>query len=625
MSGIAGRYNPDGLSDDRENIIAMSEKIIHRGPDGEGYHIDSKAHMAVRRLAIIDPEGGSQPMYAAEGRYCIVYDGELYNYKEIRKELQEKGHVFTSSSDTEVILKSYMEWGKSCLLKFRGMYAFCIRDIKADTIFLVRDRMGIKPLYYAKTRDGTFVFASEIKAILAHDGIGASLYLPALDNLFSFAFCVAPYTFFEGIKQVLPGTWLEVSRKGIIEKEYWDIDIHGSFFDASFSDIACQLNEELRKAVRYSMVSDIPVATYLSGGIDSSAVTGICSALSNRKISTISITFDESGYEESSYARHIAARFATKHHEFKCSVTEEDVFKFVYAMEDPLSSLLSLPLYMLSRKARELGFKAVLSGDGSDEILAGYDYFKLIKSMDFIGRGIEGGCRVNILRSIFPGLQNRIQADIQHMFLKRFPVYHPAFPYRFNLYPDKEKLFSKEYLKKYSEGDRQELFFFDVNKLDGAPFLNQALYMETKMRLLNLTLPLSDKMSMANSVEVRPCFLDHDFVNFVFKIPPEYKLSVLNEKHILKESMRGFLPDAVRLRKKQPLQPPGQWFIKTIKPLVEHYLSKEVTESKGYFNHIVTDKLLKNSAEESMVLNAIAVTVLFVHMWDDIFICNNTN
>jgi asparagine synthase (glutamine-hydrolysing) len=620
MCGIAGIFSLKGLSMDGDVIKKMSHTLVHRGPDDEGYHLDAHAHLAARRLSIIDLAGGTQPIQNRDGTLTIVYNGEVYNFREIRDELVQKGVPFATQTDTEVILHAYAQWGEDCLGRLRGMFAFCIWDSDKRELFLARDRMGIKPLYHSTLPDGTFLFASEIKALLAYPGIEKSMYSRAIDNLLTYSFNTAPHTFFKGIYQVLPAHYMKVSPRGAEEHEYWDIDLDSPPLRGDERDLGRRVRHELEKSVRYSLVADVPVAAYLSGGIDSSAVVGMYSEMSDQKVRTVSITFDGADYDEAEYSRKVSTYFDTENIEFKCRIQPEHVANLIYYLEDPLATLLNLPLFLLSSKVKESGYKVVLSGDGADEILGGYDYFKTLKAMDFIGRQ-ETTFRKNILRRIFPGLRNFVQAEVQHMFFTDYPSPHPALPYRFLLFPMKGQLYSADYKDVLSGLAPEAPFFFDTERISHRTLMDQALYMETKMRLLNLTLPLADKMSMANSVELRPPFLDHDLVNLMFRIPDRYKMRALQEKYILKRSMRGFLPEVICERRKQPLQPPGRWFIDSAHDMVSDYLSEPVTRDKGYFEPGFIQNALQNYRNNgNMDYSGVVTVAFFIHLWDEIFL-----
>jgi len=627
MCGIAGIYNKHGIPEDRTVIERMSLAIEHRGPDEEGFHLDNHVHLASRRLSIIDLSAGEQPIYNKDQSRCIVYNGEIYNYRNLKKELSSRGHVFKTNTDTEVVLLAYEEWGEKCLNRFKGMFSICIWDLRKKELFLARDRLGIKPFYFADLKNGTFVFASEIKAILKHPEVKKAIYPNAINNLLTYGFNVAPHTFFDGIKQLLPGFFLKIRPDNFELKQYWDIDLKSPMLNETKEDIALMLKDKIEDTVKSSLVSDVPVASYLSGGIDSSTISGFYSNLSDSAIKTITITFDDAGYDESEYSKKVSEHFNTENIEFKCSIKPDDIKNLIYYLENPQVSLLNLPLFLLSKKTREQGIKVVLSGDGADEILGGYDYFKLLKTMTFIDK-TGTPCRKNLLRKIFPHLKTSHDAEAQYIYLKnisnRYPVSFPGIPYQFQEFQFKNQLFSNEYTAKTETHRPDNPFFFDLEQLSQKPLIDQALYLETKMRLLNLTLPLSDKMSMANSVENRPLFLDHELVEFCFRIPHHYKIQGLSEKNILKKSMENMLPKEICQRKKQPLQPPGNWFIDSAGEMLRDLLSYENIKKTGYFNPAFVDHLLTEYNKKATVdYSGAIVVIFFIQLWHDIFIANN--
>lgn len=624
MCGIAGIYNSRGLGANKQPIRNMSGVMTHRGPDAEGFHCDRFVHLAARRLAIIDPTAGPQPVYSADNRFCIVYNGEVYNHRQLKSELMHLGHTFKTGTDTEVVLCSFMQWGSDCLDRFNGMFAFGIWDCEKKELFLARDRFGIKPLYYACLADGTLIFASEIKALLQYPHFNRTIYPKAINNMLTYGFNIAPHTFFKDVTQVLPGHFMTISRTGIQTHRYWDIDMQQPCLENSRQDIALMLREKLKQSVKQSLVSDVPVAAYLSGGIDSSAITGLYSTLSEQQIKTLTITFQGAGYDEREYSRTVSDFFNTDNTEFECRLDPDEIEKFVYHLENPLVSLLNMPLYLLSKKTRQTGIKVVLTGDGADEILGGYDYFKLLKAVSFIEKTGASG-RKNILKKIFPSLKTDAQAEAQLVYLLNFrdkyPVSHPAMPYQFSEFQFKEHLFSRELLETVNRTPPDTPFYFNIDDIGHRSIIDQALYIETKMRLLNLTLPLSDKMSMANAVEARPLFLDHEFVNFCFTIPSHYKIQGLSEKHILKKSMEGFLPPKICSRKKQPLQPPEKWFVDTAWELIRDRLSEHSIKQAGYFNPAFVDLMLsEHQKNENTDYAAVIVVVFFVQLWHDIFL-----
>lgn len=622
MCGIAGIYNFKGILEDNAIINKMSETIIHRGPDAFGFFKNSYTQLASRRLSVIDIQSAPQPLHSKCGRYTIVYNGEVYNYKILRENLVKQGVSFQTHTDTEVVLYSYIVYGEKALDFFRGMFAFCIWDNDKKEIFIARDQIGVKPLYYAVTANDTFVFGSEAKAVLAHPAVPKRMRVNSLNNLLTYGFEIAPYTFFEGVLQLLPGHYMKVNKEGISDYCYWDIDMESEPLKGSEDEISELWADKLKETVKLSLVSDVPVASYLSGGIDSSAVTGFYSSLSKSSVDTISITFDEAGYDETSYSRQVSKFFGTKNTEFTCDFDFPDIYDMVKHLEAPLMTLLHLPLLLLSQKVRDLGFKVVLAGDGADEMLGGYDYFKMLKVMPFIANE-ESDFRRNILRKVYPALKTSVHASMQYQIFKTFPQIHPAFPYRFQCFPFKDRLYSSEYKNLLKGVKPDNPFYFSLDKISHRDIMDQALYMEMKMRLLNLTILLSDKMSMASSVELRPIFLNPDLVNLAFRIPSKMKMKALEEKYVFKKSMRNFLPKEICKRKKQPLQPPGKWFAKKSMPFMKDVLSKEKLIAKGYFNPDFISQAFEAVENNSrMDYSGVLIVALFVHLWDDIFLQN---
>ena len=623
MCGIAGFFNPDGISPDTSVLESMTRALAHRGPDHQGVFQDGRCALGYRRLSVIDLTGGNQPMVHAPTGTVLVFNGEIYNYQTLRAELASLGHVFHSHSDSEALLAAYVQWGEDCLRRLAGMFAFAAWNPSNRSLFLARDRMGKKPLFHATLPDGTLVFASEIKSILRFPGVRRSMNVLAMDRLLDYGFNLAPDTFLKEIKQVPPAHILFANSSGQTLRPYWDIPMHGPAANISVDDAAEGLRHHLAEAVRCRLVADVPVASYLSGGIDSSSVTGLYAHLSNAPVHTLSIAFQDAGYDERHFARMVSSSFGTTHHEFLCSIEEQEIEKLVWHLEAPLVTLLNLPLYLLSKQIRDMGFKVVLSGDGADEILGGYDYFKLVKLMDFIGRNENIG-RANLLRRVFPGLASPQQAWMHYSALKGYPAAHPALPYRFQAFQLKGRLMSDAFVDRLLPviGARDE----ELPSVPGArSLMDQALYLESRMRLPNLTLALADTMSMANSVELRSPFMDHRLVEYVFSLPAHLKMRGLNEKSLLKKSFQSFLPPAICRRRKQPLAPPSKWFVRKFRGFIGDVLSAATVRDKGYFRPEFTDHMLGEfDADSPMDYSGVIIVALFVHLFDDLFLSSKS-
>jgi len=628
MCGIAGIIKESGREVNINILKSMAAKIEHRGPDEEGFIIKDSVGLAIKRLNIIDLSSGAQPQTSIDGRYQIVFNGEIYNYKDLRDSLSKKGYVFKNKSDTETILAAFFFYGAKAIEMLDGMFSFAIYDSKRKITTLVRDRLGVKPLYYNFLKDGTVIFASEIKALTAYPDFKPKFNPQALDNLLTFGFQLSPGTFFKGVSQVLPGHYLKITEKSIKQYKYWDLDVSKPKLKSSRKDISLMLKEHLENAVEKRLVSDVPVASYLSGGIDSSIVSGIYSKLRGGDIHTFSIGFEDDRYNELNFAQSVSNFFSTKNTSFNCKPKSSDFTKLIYHLENPLVTLLNLPLFYLSQKVKDSGFKVVLSGDGSDEFLGGYQYFRQMKVFDFIKRGKESPYRMKLLSR----LNNQADTELKQRELFNFfklqqskiNIKELNFPYLFNTLPNKQQFLSNE-INEIMQNESNIDLIFNVEEINNLPLMDQVFYMETKLRLLNLTLPLSDKMSMANSIENRSPFLDYKLVEFITQIPNHLKIRGLNEKHILKNTFKDFLPLEIIKRRKQPLAASASWFLNLMKEPVQYYTSDAIIKEKGYFNPLYL-KFIKSEKERNSKIDysALLLMVCFMHLWDDLFIQNKS-
>lgn len=615
MSGFVGQVHLTSCLDqiDPALISSMAQTLVHRGPDFSHTFQSSHCTLAVKGFG---PKPGAGLEHASG--LALAFDGKLYNASALRTELLSLGHHFCSTADEEVVQNAYLAWGNTCWIRLEGMFAAALWDPGQQAIILARDRLGKKPLVYAILPDKTLIFASEIKALLAHPDLTPRLNPVALDRLFDFGFNLAPSTFLDNVQQIMPGTFFKFGQKGSSSSSYWTLDFNRPVLNISADEAAIEFGRLLTAAVQSRSMADGPVATYLSGGIDSSSVTALYARLADHPVQSLSITFEDADYDERHFARLVAAHCGTVHHEFLCSITPEEVTDLIWHLETPLVTLLNLPLYLLSKQVRSMGFSVVLSGDGADELLGGYNYFKLVKLMHFIGRR-EGLGRAHLLRHMYPNL-TPAQAWMQYLRLKAYPQLHPALPYRFQAFQLKGELLSDAFLEQLVP--RLDERGTDIPTIPGSrPLLDQALHLETLLRLPNLTLPLADTMSMANSVELRSPFLDQHVVDFLFRVPPQYKMRGLCEKYLLKRTARTFLPPEIWQRRKQPLAPPGQWFVKKFRPMIGDLLSAKTTRAKGYFRPEYLDQMLRAFDAGSPVdYSGVLIVVFFIHLWDDLFL-----
>lgn len=628
MCGIAGIIKNKGEGVSLEILSSMTQALEHRGPDEEGYFVEGEAGLGVRRLSIIDLQSGMQPIHSPCGRYHIVFNGEIYNHSFLRKRCEEKGYSFKTRSDTEVILASFILWGPKALESLDGMFAFALYDSQENALFLARDRLGVKPLYYSFLPDGTFIFASEIKALFRYPGLKANMDIRALDNLFSFGFQLCPGTFFKDIEQIRPGHYVQVTPEKIRQFSYWDLDPQRESLKGGLTDIKEAFMERLQSAVTKRLVSDVPVGAYLSGGIDSSAVSMLYAGLKPEGISTFSIGFPHPDYNEEQYSSLMAQSLKTRHTYFLCDPQSHDFEKMIRTLEEPMLTLLHLPLFYLSKTVHQAGFKVVLSGDGADELLGGYDYFRLLKVFHFV-RKHPGMNPVSLYQRLFSRLETRDSCQQYHYHLlslnKLLPPFLKNSPYFYLSMLRKEELFSEELKQQLSQVEGMALPF-DPKILEGAKPWEQMFYLESKLRLLSLTLPLSDKMSMVHSVENRSPFMDYKLWEFAYSLPMSYKISGLNEKYILKKSMQGLLPPEIVARKKQPLSAPSAWFLKILGDSAEDLLTEKVIREKGFFNPEYVRKVRKNAElNPSEDPSPLLFMIYWVHLWHEVWIKKGIN
>jgi asparagine synthase (glutamine-hydrolysing) len=570
MCGIAGMWNQES----REPVDAlclrrMADTLRHRGPDDEGTYIDGDLGLAHKRLSILDLQCGHQPMSNEDGSLWIVFNGEIFNHEELRSDLLARGHRFQTRSDTEVILKAYAEHGDECVSSFNGQFAFALWDRNHQRLLLARDRLGVRPLFYTTHRGG-LRFASEIKSLLSDPSVPRRVDPVALGQIFTFWFPVAPRTGFAGIEELPPGFILSITREGRRLHRYWSLRFppagHSNGTDgrpdAWYAD---QLISLLDDAVRLRLRADVPVASYLSGGLDSSVVTALCHRHLGGGFRTFSIEFESAAFDETPFQSEVVRRLGTIHSSFRCDgqAISEALPRAVYHAERPMLRTAPVPMMLLARGVHESGIKVVLTGEGADEILAGYDIFKEAKVRRFWARFPGSRRRPLLLQRLYPYLSD----------LKRTPGYLNSFfgqgledtgdPF----YSHRPRWRVTEPLRLlYGGALREQLRGYDAldelrDKLPpefgGWHPLSQAQYLESAFLLPGYILSTQgDRMAMAHSVEGRFPFLDHRVVEFAATIPPRVKLRALREKHVLREAVRGLIPDAIIDRAKQPYRAP---------------------------------------------------------------------
>jgi len=516
MCGIVG-FNWE----DRKLLREMTDSLKHRGPDQYGYHTDSNFSLGHRRLSIIDlSEKGKQPLEYKD--YLIVHNGEVYNFKDIRDQLRKMGHKFISGTDTEVILHSYAEWGKACLEKFNGMFAFCIYDKKKKELFLARDRLGIKPLYYY-FKEGKFIFSSEIKAMAK--AIAKKVNFSALNLYFTFRFVPNQETLFENVFRLLPGHYLVFKDQQIKIKQYWDIKFSNNKRPLSYN--ANKILELLKKSIQRRLISDVPLGIYLSGGLDSSALVALMSEISKKPLNTFTVSFGASKLSEAKYAQIVAKQFSTSHQEIKVSVDAVKIFpEVVKHLDEPIGDAATIPTYLMAQETKKY-VTVVLSGEGSDELFAGYEKYKPLYYSRFLPPF------PNLLDEGMLGRGNKLfDRDEVRKYLNFVSVFNRK---------EKNKLFEFPYREDFAWSD----YFNTGNEL------NNLLNLDLKTWLPNDLFLKNDKMTMAHSVEARVPFMDHELVEFCATLPPEQKLRLFKDKYVYRKAVEKILPPQISRRRKQ--------------------------------------------------------------------------
>jgi asparagine synthase (glutamine-hydrolysing) len=579
MCGICGVMgHSDAFAVSEELAQSMSDTIAHRGPDGDGTWASRNGRVAFghRRLSIVDlSPAGAQPMTNEDGTVWITYNGEIYNHAALREELEAKGHQYRSRTDTETLIHLYEEEGPRCVERLHGMFAFAIWDERRQELFLARDRLGIKPLYYAQPAGG-FVFGSEIKALLKHPAITPELDEEAFFHYLTFVCTPAPMTMFRGIRKLAPAERMIVSADGSIHSETW----WSPFSRSAAADVAAMDEDEMRErllellrgSIKKRMMADVPFGVFLSGGLDSSTNVALMDELMDDPVQTFSIGFTaHEQFNELEYAREIAQRYGADHHEVMIDSAEAEEFlpELIYHQDEPLADWVCVPLYYVSKLARDSGTIVVQVGEGSDELFHGYDLYRRAPGFDRAFRRpfqrLPRPLRVGAASAV-SSLARRARRgeyyvqDIVEAAEGRLAFWGGAICLRGDL---KERVLAANGDgPAHSSYDVVEQFWEDAERqCPGADFRQKMTYLELKQRLAELLLMRVDKMTMATSVEARVPFLDHELVEFALALPPDMKVRNGTGKYILKSAVSGILPDNIVNRRKQGFGAPvGEWF-----------------------------------------------------------------
>jgi asparagine synthase (glutamine-hydrolysing) len=630
MCGIAGIYKQN------KNIVAnrmVLEKMIstldHRGPDDRGYHIGDSIGLAHSRLSIIDLEGGKQPIYNEDKSICVIFNGEIFNYLELREYLQKKGHTFYTKSDTEVIVHCYEEFGYNFLNQLNGQFAIALWNERTRELLLARDRVGIRPIFYSKLRDDSLIFASEMKALFCYPGVKAEIDPAGINQIFTLWVNIPPRTVFKNISELPPGHFLTISEKGIKMQKYWQLQFPytNEYEERPLKYYTNKLHELIHDAVTIRLRADVPVAAYLSGGIDSSIISALIKNYHNNNLITFSVAFSDGAYDEQVFQQQMVNHLRTDHKGIladyeNISNSFSDV---VWFSEKPMIRTAPAPLYLLSGLVRKNNIKVILTGEGADEVFGGYDIFKEDKIRRFWAKYPNSKTRPELLSSIYHYINDRENPaqNFWQLFFKKnlTDTNNPFYSHliRWTNTAQIKKYFTDDYRMAFDDSSQiySELDqYINPEIIKWHPFC-RAQYLEMQLFLSGYLLSSQgDRMMMGHSVEGRFPFLDYRVIEFANSIPPNLKMNVLNEKYILKETFKQLLPQSIVRRKKQPYRAPiYQCFNSRINSLAAKMFDPKLLMEYGYFDASLVGRMIKKlekteaeqiSAREDMAMVGIA-------------------
>ena len=596
MCGIAGfadaspftTHRPDG---DFALAHRMCEVIRHRGPDDEGLHVESGVGLGMRRLSIIDLSTGHQPIHNEDDTIWLVFNGEIYNYRELRSELERAGHRFYTASDTETIVHAYEEWGEDCFAKLRGMFGIALWDRPHRTLLLARDRAGIKPLHYTQHRDRLY-FGSELKSLIAAGVVDGAIDFESLDHYFSFLYTPRDRSIFKDVCKLPPGHLLRWRDGRAVVRPFWQISAQETF-TGSEEEAAARLRAILADAVRSHMVSDVPLGAFLSGGVDSSAVVGLMAQASDRPVKTFSIGFDVAEFDELEHARAVAAHFHTEHHEFVVrpdglSILEDLIEHF----DEPFADSSAIPTWYVSEIARR-HVTVVLSGDGGDELFGGYDRYlphPRVEQFDRLpvpGRQALAGAVWPLLPHGVPGKNflRHVARDDNGRYLDSISLFHDD---------EKAALYSTEVRAALGHASAQAALAKHFDRFAALSPHSRMMRFDFETYLPEDVLTKVDRMSMAHSIESRVPLLDNEVIEFAASLPASMKIRDGRRKHILKEAIRGLVPEHILTRKKQGFGVPlGVWFKGGLTDVFADVLGSPRARQRGYFQPAFIDRLVQ--------------------------------
>ncbi|MGD9511136.1 MAG: XrtA/PEP-CTERM system amidotransferase [Geminicoccaceae bacterium] len=580
MCGLVGVLDLRGMRPiGRERIRRMTAAVRHRGPDGEGIHLEPGLGLGHRRLAVIDLAGGAQPMAGPEGRLRLVYNGEIYNYRELRTDLVARGHRFATRSDTEVLLAAYAQWGAGCVERLRGMFAFAIWDARERRLFLARDRLGEKPLYHATTADGLLLFGSEIGAVLAGMDTSPPLEPEAVADYLAYGYVPDPRSIYRGVHKLAPGHVLElrVGSGGPALRRYWRPDFSGEPHRGRTEDLARELAWRLAEAVRLRLVADVPLGAFLSGGVDSSGVVALMAQVGNGPVTTCSIGFGDPAFDETHHARNVAERYGTRHHEERVEVEAPATLlgELARLYGEPFADSSALPTWIVSRMARR-HVTVALTGDGGDEVFAGYRRYPLLVREEAVRARLPAGLRHSVfgpLARLYPKLDwaprplrakatfESLATDTAGGHLRAVTALPGA---------GRGGLLSPDFLAALGGYDPASVVARHLAEAGTTDPLARAQYVDLMTWLPGRMLVKVDRASMAHGLELRPPLLDHELIEWATRLPAASKLQGMAGKIVLKQALRPHLPPELLHRRKQGFTLPlAGWLRRELRPNLE--------------------------------------------------------
>jgi asparagine synthase (glutamine-hydrolysing) len=591
MCGICGVFNfGTGEPADPVALKRATDAMVHRGPDDEGFHLDGALGLGNRRLSIIDLPGGHQPIANEDESVWITFNGEIYNYRDLRPDLLARGHQFRTNSDTETILHLYEEYDLTFLDHLRGMFAFAIWDSRKRRLLLARDRLGVKPLFY-RLEPGRLAFASELRTLRELLPRPPEIDPQSIYDFFGFRYIPAPRTFYRGVEKLLPGHFLVADPMGVRSHAYWDIPAEEETAKRP-QEIAAEVVEQLRESVRLRLIADVPLGVFLSGGTDSSAVVALMAELGARPLRTFSVGFDDPEYSELPFARAVARRCATEHQELvvRPEHLRDELPRLVAFRDEPIAEPTDVALYLISRLAAQ-SVKVVLAGEGGDELFAGYPKY----AADRLA-GLVSALPHEVTRALIrwlPYRQRRAKIALEALSIRdeaeRSATWFASFSRE-----ERESLFAPEFLAQVDPSHPARVFESYLEKVRDRSPLKRMLYADLKVWLPDNLLLRGDHMTMAASIEERGPFLDHRLVELAARLPTRLLTRGFRTKALLKDALRPYVPEEALFRRKVGFRVPvGEWFKGPLKPLVADLLLSPAATTRRYFNARSMEKFVR--------------------------------